>query len=177
MSGDHKQTDLRPALEKILPLMSLSGRLWLPAGGDRVLRLKTKAPTIIAIDLRSAISKKREATWYWLLSDATIKHGSYYADHDLVLLRRSRSIDKATMFAISRERHRSIIERALMDAAGREHVFAGLNNCGICGRELSDPDSRARGTGPECLQKYGLTPSVGTTSAIFAAVCREGTRP
>ena len=52
--------------------------------------------------------------------------------------------------------------RALIEQVGRDPLAAAVahghktGNCAMCGRELTDPDSVARGIGPICADNFGL---------------------
>lgn len=46
-----------------------------------------------------------------------------------------------------------------------------MNGCGICGTELRDPESIARGIGPECAKKYAAgIQAAGTSSERVTAL-------
>lgn len=53
---------------------------------------------------------------------------------------------------------RNFILKAIIEAGPREsaELFGReTNHCGICGRELTREDSRARGIGPDCAERLG----------------------
>jgi len=56
------------------------------------------------------------------------------------------------------ESQEKIVAAALINAApglAQEAYGKKIGHCGCCGRQLTDPESRARGIGPECYGKYG----------------------
>ncbi|MEP7247916.1 MAG: DUF6011 domain-containing protein [Gammaproteobacteria bacterium] len=168
------------AAELIRPLLDVKGRLWLPAEAPYVLRLKCKTPTSVAIELLSSqpgnpppYDKHRWATWHWSLTDSSLKCGHYLAEPDLSRAYRQKQLTREQMFEQTRERHIARILAAFESLSTRQNPLAGLTWCVLCGRSLTDPDSLARGIGPECLEKRaGIANTVGNTALIVSNSAR-----
>lgn len=177
---DRAATIPADAGEILSRLLSAHGKLWIPAPAPYVLRLLVKTASQVAMELRVAASKKRQATIFWNLNTGALTHGHYYAEREFVSVFRAGAITSQEMFARSRSVQMLVLLQALEEMAAREHPLVGLPWCGFCGRSLTDPESRARGIGPECSAKHNVGRDIATTGRLLASLDAEqrtGGRP
>ncbi len=66
---------------------------------------------------------------------------------------------------------------ALKSIEGLSLALSGSSRCQMCGRELTDDQSRARGIGPDCLAKNGSSNVERYLQAVRARPATNATRP
>lgn len=164
------------AAERIKPLLNLRGSLWVGATGPYVLKIRVKTPTIALVELRLIEAKgKKRATWKWDLGSGELRRGYYYADADLAQLYKLGEDSRETMFSETLKRHLGVIQTAFARVATSDQPLANSPWCAVCGRAFTDPNSRARGIGPECIKKFGDRANDATTAQIVQS--KHGVQP